>query len=187
MTDPNANVPFYGSSDELAPLWSRIHQRIGPSPGNYRIDWLLSRIESGELNVDPPYQRGRVWTREQSEAFAGFFIEGNRVPAFYVRQRDLCGSMVDEVVDGKQRLLALKAFVDGEIDAVLWSGERVRFDDLTNVGKRGFRSVSVPLVELPEETTDREVMAVYIRLNRGGTPHTAAEIDRVREMMEGER
>ena len=130
-----------------------------------------------------PLRRGRVWTKAQSEAFAGFFIEGNRVPAFYIRQRTLDDSEADEVIDGKQRLIALGQFVSGEIDAVLWSGERMRYADLSDVGKRGFKSVPVPLIELPESTTDREAMAVYLRLNRGGTPHTEEEIERVRRMM----
>jgi hypothetical protein len=35
--------------------------------------------------------------------------------------------------------------------------------------------------------TRTECLELYIRLNRGGTPHTEAEIERVREMLEIER
>lgn len=87
------------------------------------------------------------------------------------------------MVDGKQRLLALKAFVEGEVDAVLWSGERIRYADLGEDGQRGFQAIPVPVIELSESTTEQEVMTIYIRLNRGRTPHSVGEIERVRAML----
>ena len=41
------------------------------------------------------------------------------------------------------------------------------------------------LVNVNDLQTKREVLQWYIEMNSGGTPHTEAEIERVKKLMEG--
>lgn len=48
------------------------------------------------------------------------------------------------------------------------------------------RSLTVPVLELPPDATRRDAIGVYLALNGGGTPHTADELERVRDLLRGE-
>jgi hypothetical protein len=41
----------------------------------------------------------------------------------------------------------------------------------------------MPVVSMPVETTDQEALRMYLAINTSGTPHTDAELDRVRGML----
>ena len=165
-----------------------IRREIGHSAGNVPIDGWLYQMPGGGSDaafvLDPPYQRGRVWTRAQAESFVGFVAEGGRAPAIYVRERP---SFCDEIVDGKQRLLALWGFVTGEHGARLESGRVNWWRDFNVADRLGFKTRTIPRIRLREEITTADILEIYLRLNRGGTPHTDAEIKRVEALLDAER
>lgn len=139
-----------------------------------------SRLRNPDMNLAPDYQRGHVWTQEQSEAFVGHILEGGASPAFIIHEDSKGLSM--EMVDGQQRARALLAWFDGDIGAMLTNGERIWHKDATEVELRILR-FSCGLVERVGCWTRAERLRLYLRLNRGGTVHTDAEIERVREML----
>ena len=76
------------------------------------------------LNLDPPYQRLSVWDRTMQERFIDSIINGFDVPKLYFHElrpsstESLRGTRRRarySVIDGKQRLLALWAFIEGDI------------------------------------------------------------------------
>lgn len=135
------------------------------------------------LVLDPEYQRGHVWTEEQQRRFAGHVIEGGAVPPIIVR-RDRTYQLPDEVVDGKQRLTALYRWLKDEIPAELRDGTLLWIHDLDPEAKRFITGIGGPHLSFRYGYwTQREVLDLYIKLNRGGTVHTDAEIDRVRQML----
>ena|GEM_PF-3438287 len=143
--------------------------------------WQAMRDDSERLDMSPDYQRGHVWTDAQAEAFVGAFAERTPVPAIFIRRG--AHPAPDQVVDGKQRLTALLRFVSCEIGAALTDGRRVMWADFDIFDRRMFLHATMPVVHLAESTTDADVLRIYLRLNRGGTPHTDDELRRVEGLL----
>lgn len=164
----------------------RMVQRELPQARNVPIDAHLYRMvdddKTRSLDTSPDYQRAHVWTSAQAEAFVGAFAEGDPMPAVFIREGRY--PHPDQVVDGKQRLSALLAFVMGEIGARLSDGRRILWADFDVVDRRGFLLIPIPTVYLAWQTSDADVLRIYLRINRGGTPHTEDDIARVRAMLD---
>lgn len=155
--------------------------------GDWGIDYLSQHINDGALNLDPPYQRGHVWTLEQQQNFLGFVLEGGRPPEAFVRELAFDKPPFFEVVDGKQRMTALHKWWMGEISAKLpTSGQMVWAKDLDVVETRFAKREMNTSVQFLRGN-DEEIMRVYLRLNRGGTVHTDDEIRKVERLIEASR
>jgi hypothetical protein len=89
--------------------------------------------------------------------------------------RDWKGPFV--IVDGKQRLEAIRRFLNNEIQ-VCGSYRREFTDTL--------RITQTLKINVNDLRTRAQVLQWYIEFNAGGTPHTEAEIDRVRELLKAE-
>lgn len=80
---------------------------------NYQVDmswgYVEDWIQSQQCDMDPDFQRGHVWTREQKIAFIEFCLRGGtsarnvffNAPNYMQSRRGLC------IVDGKQRVTAI--------------------------------------------------------------------------------
>lgn len=147
----------------------------------------LPPYEDQQLDMDPDYQRGYVWTDRQAALFLGHMIEGGHVGPLTVN-RDESGARRDEIVDGKQRLLSAYRWLKGEIAAELYDGRRLRFEDLDEQAQGLVKSMSGCYFQVKYVYLDRAgVLDLYLRHNRGGSIHTDAEIERVRALLERAR
>ena len=151
------------------------------STATWGLSYLHGLVQDGEFSLDPDYQRGRVWTSEQQKDYLGFLLEGGRAPEIVVRELP----NRYEVVDGKQRCSAILSWWANEVPARLSEehGHReIWASDLSAaelaVVKGDHMRVRAIIVRLDR----KETLALYIRLNRGGTPHTEQEIERVRAL-----
>lgn len=152
--------------------------------GNWECDYPLDRlhafiVESQEkfgLNLDPDFQRAHVWIEEQQIAWLEFFLRGGKTGrVIYLNQADWPSSHGEFVcVDGKQRIEAVRRFVANEIPA---------FGTLYKEFTDKLRVCQTMRVNVNSLTTRAEVIQWYIEMNAGGTPHTAAEIERVRKLL----
>lgn len=78
-------------------------------------------------------------------------------------------------VDGLQRLTAIRRFMNGEIP--VFGSYINEFEDKMGIARD---SIKVNINNLKSE---KEVLQWYIDMNAGGTPHTSAEIQRVKDMI----
>lgn len=152
------------------------------------IETFLSRLEQDYgLNLYPDFQRGHVWTQEQSVAYIEAMLQKKVIPLvkFNVPQWEndkYTGDLPREaqVVDGLQRLTAVRAFVMGEFR--VFDG-RIGRDDLKE-SRYDLNRVAFKLrIEVFDFQTKAELLSYYLGLNAGGTPHATAEIERVRKML----
>jgi len=151
------------------------------------FDYLPDSLERFEVDLDPAYQRDHVWTVEQQEAFAGAFLENSRaLPSLILNFVNGQDRRPTEVVDGKQRITALLAFRNGEIIAKCPCGMNFCIDEIRQneaaMREVGMFSMHWDFVALPQ----KQVMRYYLRLNAGGTIHTKAELDRVRDLIKAQ-
>ncbi len=133
-------------------------------------------------DLDPDYQRGHVWSREQREAYVGYHLIAQRTPLVFVNSGP-SGLDRYEVVDGKQRITSLLMFIDGEIEAVTPDGQRLRWEDFDEVDQRCAPNLKCGILRLG---TREQVLRFYLGLNAGGTVHKPEEIERVRELLAAE-
>ena len=173
--------------------------KTGRMPGQKNIStiwWLAARIRDypykdpdrygdrdDPLDVSPPFQRGAVWTKQQSVYFVRSLLSGLPMPAIFTNRYPIGGVMdqkdhAEIVIDGKQRLLAVAAFMNDELEI---DGEL--FSQQTDVFKRGFKTnFSVPHI-VCEFKTERECVELYVQLLRTGTAHTEDEIQKAEAML----
>ncbi|MFK5948092.1 MAG: hypothetical protein QM500_04910 [Methylococcales bacterium] len=150
----------------------------------YIEDWIDDQSEIG-LNLDPDFQRAHVWTELQQIRYVEFRLrKGMSGRDIYFNQpgwNDLCATGGDFVmVDGKQRLNAVRRFMNNEIPAfgtVLCDFEDSDRFSLTSADF---------IIHVNDLKTKAEVYQWYIDLNAGGVAHTNEEIQKVQDMLTNE-
>ena len=162
------------------------------SSGHYcvNVSWdyleshLASESESGmaPLDLDPDFQRGHVWTPDQQIAYVEYILRGGQsgrdlyfnCPGW---QADYRGPYV--IVDGKQRLNAVRQFLADKIPAFghLFS----EYTDKLRMTGPAFNW------HVNNLKTRKQVLTWYLEMNTGGTPHSDAEIQKVRDLLAVEK
>ena len=147
------------------------------------INWnyLEKQIDSEvELNIDlnPDFQRAHVWTEKQQIDYCEYILQGGTSgKELYFNcsgwMKDFKGPYV--IVDGKQRLQAVRLFMSGKIKVF---GSYI--SEYINIPKMITTSFSWNIAALE---TRREVLEWYLNFNSGGTIHTEKELQKVRDML----
>lgn len=139
------------------------------------------------VNMNPDYQRGSVWTDDQCSRFIGFLAEGGTAPPVWI-QRWPDYLKPDELLDGLQRITAIRRFSLNEVPMELTDGTKMFLQDFSEADQKMWVGNAGMLLSLKyvKYETRADVLRFYIRLNRGGTVHEDSEIDRVRELLSKE-
>ena len=160
-------------------------------PLNYFVKWVRENQEECGLEMNPDFQRGHVWTREQQTAWLEYFFSGGvtgnvlyfNCPEFIVgrskeqrAKRNISGMTI---VDGLQRLTALRAFLRNEV--AIFGHYLDEFEDRDKYLTHKSVRFNVNCLQ-----TREELLTWYIEMNSGGTPHTQEEIERVRNLLNEE-
>lgn len=158
--------------------------------GNWQCDYRWDKgieaiqewVAQDNLQLNPDFQRLHVWTEAQQIAFIEFFMRGGKTGnVIYLNhpgwQRGYKGEFV--LVDGKQRIEALRRFRDNEIP--LFGSFISEFTD-----KPTWTDCTLK-INVNTLSTRAEVLQWYLDMNSGGTPHTAEEIEKARKLLEAER
>lgn len=135
----------------------------------YLKEWFKT---CGEYNMDPPYQRGYVWSQKQQIAYLEYIIRGGRsgkeiywnCPGW---MKDFKGPL--ELVDGKQRINAVFELLDNKIPVFghLYQEYTDQLDDLVC----GF------IWHVHDLEDPKEIVKWYISMNTGGSIHTEKDLE----------
>lgn len=147
---------------------------------NYLPTMVAEAIETMNLQLNPDFQRGHVWTEEQQTAYVEYILRGGTSGRdFYFNcptwHRGEKGEYV--CVDGLQRITALLRFLNNEIPA---------FGHFRNEYEDKLRHHVGIIWHVNDLQTKKEVLTWYLEMNEGGTPHTKEELERVRKMIKEE-
>lgn len=85
----------------------------------FSVEKLVKAFSAGSLLRNPEYQRGEAWSEVQKATFIDSLLRDYPVPALFLHVVEDAGledapAKKFEVVDGQQRLTALRAFKDGK-------------------------------------------------------------------------
>lgn len=149
------------------------------------LEWYIERQSDrneGSLNLDPDFQRAHVWTPEQQISYVEYILRGGTSgKELYFNCPDYSKGSIEGpyvIVDGKQRLEAVRAFMREDIPA--FGHLRTEYSDKPDMLTARFSW------NIGGLRTRAEVLEWYLNFNAGGTVHTQAELDRVRELLEAE-
>ena len=152
------------------------------------LDTYEKRGGGAGVDLDPDFQRGHVWTPDQQSAFMEFIMSGGETtPIMWNIIGGVDNSHVEPltIVDGLQRLTAIRKFLANEIP--VFGHTLFQFDDVQDpaVRRRAInrRNIVVWINNLP---TRAAVLKWYLEINAGGTPHSKSEIERVRGLLDSE-
>ena len=156
---------------------------VGNNQSNQPLRYLLDHLNEWKdlnLQLNPDFQRGHVWTEEQQISYMEFLLRGGKsARVIYFNHpgwmKNFKGDFV--CVDGLQRLTACVKFLQNELRVfgLLYNEfeDKIPFDiDL--------------LFNINNLKTRKEVLQWYIEFNSGGTIHTEQEINRVKELLKKE-
>lgn len=149
-------------------------------PQNNPVMMFVDGKYAGSYRLDAPYQRGSVWTFEQKQNLVKSLLQQVPLGCLYVNRRDFPSDPDAFVIDGKQRIEALRDFVNdvfwipgkwlNKEDFAIAPIEQVYYSELSKNFKTGFgtSTIQVYWTDLPTEEEERDL---YLRVNYGGTPH----------------
>ena len=145
-------------------------RRVTTGASTMHLWSLVDLVERGDLDLNPPYQRGLVWSLEQKKALISTILSGLNIPSLYIRQfDDQREGPWQEVVDGKQRLSTLIAFMRDEFT---YAGQA--FSEWRSVDQDIFRNTFISAVTL-YDVSDEDALTIYERINFNGTPQVAGD------------
>lgn len=158
---------------------------------NYSVDigwgyleqWLTHcKEDCADLQLDPEFQRHHVWDDAKRIRYVEFVLrDGKSSRDLYFNCPNYTGSGPEgpmQLVDGKQRLEAVRRYLRSEIPAF---GHL--YKDME--GRLGMIGPSFK-IHVNNLQTQAEVLQWYLDLNDGGVVHTEDELIRVRELLEKE-
>lgn len=143
-------------------------------------------LDAGDLDLNPDFQRGHVWTHGQRQHFIENCLRGVVSSSGLVLQfncpdwnedapdTDLPAGM--QCIDGLQRYTAITEFVNGNVHPF-----GVSVSDLqgTQFDPRRFM-IKVAVHDFKKRA---DLLQHYLDINTGGTVHAASEIERVKGLL----
>ncbi len=145
------------------------------------VDLLLSRIKHNELVLQPEFQRGDVWSKVQKSRLIESLLLRIPLPSFYID-----GSDVDrwQVIDGQQRLTAIRAFLLDDVKESLRlegleffpSYEGFHREQMPRHVLRRLQETQVTLFVVEAKMERALMFNIFKRINTGGTPLSSQEI-----------
>lgn len=179
------------------------HISLNPSARQARE--VVRTVTDGHTLLDPPYQRGSVWTEDQRVALIESWLRGLPAGVLILSDRGTeewrkanpgrdpyeTGEAFWAVIDGKQRLTTALLWFNGELAVPMsWfpaehvaeteetnDGTYVRYTGLTVPGQRIFANRALFMVaETKACATEADEARFYLLVNGGGTQQTDADM-----------
>jgi hypothetical protein len=143
------------------------------------LETVYSRIKKKTLELQPDFQRGEVWKENKKKKLIDSILRGWKIPPIHiVRNADF----IDEVLDGQQRLVSIRDFIDDEftidgyiapIEPEITQLDGLTFSQLNEFWKRKINAYSINIITLTEYKPE-EPAELFYRLNQP-TSLTSAE------------
>lgn len=158
--------------------------RVKTYPLDLSFDLIAKKINAGEIII-PVFQRNYVWNITQASRLIESLLLDLPIPQVFVYLND---EGIMEVIDGQQRMLSVKFYIDGEFDngqpfnltqmTILSDLNGIPFRELPLNLKRKVLNSSLRFLCVEADSTykDDVILSIFSRLNVGGTSLTTQEV-----------
>ncbi|WPN77232.1 DUF262 domain-containing protein [Pseudomonas germanica] len=141
-------------------------------PWDPDIQTVMTRIESAALDLQPNFQRGEVWPKSKKQRLIDSVLREWHVPPIHVIESP--DTRKQEVLDGQQRLVAIRDFVRGEfsvdgsiepLDSKIKILDGKKYRDLPDEVQRQFDQFTLRLYRIVDFKPS-EPAELFYRLNQ---------------------
>ena len=129
---------------------------------------LISRVESGELDLGTEYQRDIIWPKEKKALLIDSILNNIDIPKIYLAY--FAKENRYECIDGKQRIASVLEFYSNDLQAT--AGER--YKNLPNNRIFLDYEFSVTIIQSPAK---EEISELFKRLNFGKPLNSGEQIN----------
>lgn len=171
------------SSDEINEKYVKGEVRIVTEQARYPLNTIVSMVEnSSSYILNPEFQRRHRWDHVRKSRLIESFIMNIPIPPIFLYEKEFA---VYEVMDGLQRLTAIKQFYNNEFklsDLIEWPElNGFSYNELPEKVKKGIDRRYLSSIILLQETAktadeaQRLKQLVFERINSGGEKLNAQE------------
>jgi hypothetical protein len=168
------------NTTQLVNRWKQLQESLVLQYNDLALSTLANMVESDTIDVSPRFQRRDRWSNAKQSQLIESFVLNLPIPPIYLAEED---GGTFSVIDGRQRLTAIKAFFDNTLTlsdlTELSDLNGLRISDLpieirASLSMRPLRSAT-----LLRQTDPELKYLVFHRLNTAGEPLNAQEIRNV--------
>ncbi len=158
-------------------------RRILAQPYDYSVQDIVDKIKSGDIDLNPDYQRNYVWAANDEEQnkcsrLIESLLLNIPIPVIYFAEQ--AETLKYEVIDGQQRLYTFQRYLN---DDFVLKGLEVRDDvngkkysELITRDRDEIRKRSIRAIVILNESDEEIKHEVFERLNLGSIQLTPQEI-----------
>jgi hypothetical protein len=141
-------------------------------PSDPDIQTIVARIKSNDYDLQPDFQRGEVWGQAKQRRLIDSILRDWHIPPVHVIEQ--VNSTTTDVLDGQQRLVAIRDFVDGKFaidgtsppyDPEILALDGLRYSQLPPRWKKRFDQFTIRVFRIIDFKTD-EPAELFYRLNQ---------------------
>lgn len=149
------------------------------------INELVLLFQHNQINLEPGFQRKSVWGIQDRRRLIQSISSQYPIPSIFLYRRSARGKTVYDVIDGKQRLetifafMGIKRFKKEQFEAQFDFGEGIEWHDWTEIKRlktdqrHAFECYSIQTVEVSGEFA--EIVDLFVRINSTGKRLTSGE------------
>jgi len=141
-------------------------------PSDPDVETIVSRIKSRDIDLQPEFQRGEVWSKPRKQRLVDSILRDWHVPPIHVIEN--ATSKKQEVLDGQQRLASIRDFVDNQFpvdgqiepqDPAIQSLDGMLFRELPEKWRRQFNQFTIRVFRIVDYKSS-EPAELFFRLNQ---------------------
>lgn len=136
---------------------------------NFTVSQLVGRVSDDKLSLRPSYQRNEVWTPADQRELISTILKGWPMPNLFILRKY---SGRDEMVDGKQRTLAIYNYINDRY----YGPDKKYFSELDKDKQSFFLNYEIPVVLIEPLTDGTRIEAFYALVNKSGLNLNRPEI-----------
>ncbi len=154
--------------EEVSGEFAAERRRIFTDKSDRTIGELHTSFQSGDLILQPEFQRYRVWDSTKASRLIESVLLEVPLPVIYLAEEE---GGKESVIDGQQRLTSFFDFIDGKLSLtglrVLTELNKLHFADIGKALQAKLRKSSVRTVTIKNESERDLKFEIFERLNTG--------------------
>jgi hypothetical protein len=141
-------------------------------PSDPDVETIVSRIKSRDVDLQPEFQRGEVWSKPKKQRLVDSILRDWHVPPIHVIEN--ANSKKQEVLDGQQRLASIRDFVDNQfpvdgqiepLDPAIQALDGMLYRQLPEKWRRQFNQFTIRVFRIVDYHSS-EPAELFFRLNQ---------------------